>query len=390
MSYFFSGILLGLIVVLFWALPPRLAHRRVDLVIAFSALCLIYLSFQSFVLYILFLGMAYLGALALERSNSRGFRRLLINAAIALLLLAMLGHDLIVGFQQQRFGNPVLYLVGFSYSLIRIYAFLDVVYHRKEPVSARSFFAYTLFFPTFLSGPIEAYDKFHCKAFAGEFLSEYLYTFVIRTSIGLFLVYYLGEAVVIRQIGQLNEGDTYWVGETLGGVDVYLFFILKFLYLYLNFAGFTSISIGVAALFGYRAFENFRWPLLAPTPVAFWSRWHMSLGRFVMKHVYFRIAMFTRRPMLSIFLSFVGIGLWHHIELGYFLWGAAHGLAIVAFTMLQRRYGRRVKALSAPVRFGLRSVGCVFTVSWIATISAMANAPSVEAFGNALFRMIVG
>lgn len=388
MDYIFSGLLLGLIVILYWVIPPNYSERRVELIIAFSIICLINISLLSFGFYLLLLAFIYIFAFWLERTKVELTRRRAFMLVPIILFGSMIFYDLSVTFQMNRFGHTVLAMVAFSYMIIRLYSFLDDVYRQRETVELRAFLAYTLFFPTFLIGPIESYGKFKVANFSKEFSLEYFYTFAIRFSWGVFLVYYLGEVIVGDLIQGVNYGERAWVSEESDGLNIYLFFLLKFVNLFFNFAGFTSIAISLAALFGYKAFENFRWPLLATNPSDFWSRWHISLGRFVTRQVYFRLAMLTRRPMLSILLAFVGMGLWHHVTLGYFLWGLTHGLAVVLFSMFKRKYAKALKTLSPLKSSILKFFGWAFTLSWVSSVSAMANAPDVAAFGNAFSRMI--
>ena len=45
--------------------------------------------------------------------------------------------------------------------------------------------------------------------------------------------------------------------------------------LYFDFAGYSSMAIGTARLFGYRFPRNFNWPYRAASVTEFWRRWQM-------------------------------------------------------------------------------------------------------------------
>jgi hypothetical protein len=48
--------------------------------------------------------------------------------------------------------------------------------------------------------------------------------------------------------------------------------------IYFDFAGYSSMAIGTARLFGYRFPPNFNYPYRAASVTEFWRRWHMSLS----------------------------------------------------------------------------------------------------------------
>ena len=59
-----------------------------------------------------------------------------------------------------------------------------------------------------------------------------------------------------------------------------------YIYLYMNFSGYTDIAIGLSAVLGIRVKENFANPFLARNIREFWQRWHITLSGFLRDHVY--------------------------------------------------------------------------------------------------------
>src|SRR5438477_3777147 len=59
------------------------------------------------------------------------------------------------------------------------------------------------------------------------------------------------------------------------------------LQIYFDFAAYTNIAIGSAQLIGIKLPENFRYPYHAVTPPEFWSRWHMTLSRWIRDYLFF-------------------------------------------------------------------------------------------------------
>ena len=56
--------------------------------------------------------------------------------------------------------------------------------------------------------------------------------------------------------------------------------------IYFDFAGYSSMAIGTARLFGYRFPPNFNYPYRAASVTEFWRRWHMSLSFWLRDYLY--------------------------------------------------------------------------------------------------------
>jgi len=147
------------------------------------------------------------------------------------------------------------------------------------------------------------------------------------------------------------------------------------LQLYLDFSGYTDIAIGLGRLLGYRVPENFDWPLTKPNIAQFWRSWHITLYTWIRDYVFFPLFGFRATPFkmyagaaLSIFLFQV----WHDLTPGFVALGLWHGLAMVAWQLLQAQKRKRPGLREALQGRGARGLGIAATVSWYA-------------FGNVLF-----
>jgi alginate O-acetyltransferase complex protein AlgI len=101
--------------------------------------------------------------------------------------------------------------------------------------------------------------------------------------------------------------------------------------IYFDFAGYSSMAIGVARLFGYRFPANFNYPYRAASVTEFWRRWHMSLSFWLRDYLYIPLggkrggALFVcRNLMITMLLG----GLWHGAAWNYVIWGALHGVGL--------------------------------------------------------------
>lgn len=107
--------------------------------------------------------------------------------------------------------------------------------------------------------------------------------------------------------------------------------------IFADFAGYSLIAIGLAALFGYRLPENFRYPYLAASFSEFWQRWHITLSSFLRDYLYIPLGG-NRKGRLRTYFNIMVVmglgGLWHGAAWSYAVWGLAHGVALVVERIL--------------------------------------------------------
>ncbi len=103
--------------------------------------------------------------------------------------------------------------------------------------------------------------------------------------------------------------------------------------IYCDFSGYTDIAIGCALLLGYRFPDNFDAPYTAASPQEFWRRWHISLSTWLRDYLYIPLGgsrgghwSTQRNLMITMLLG----GLWHGAAWSFVIWGAWHGLLLVA------------------------------------------------------------
>jgi D-alanyl-lipoteichoic acid acyltransferase DltB (MBOAT superfamily) len=96
---------------------------------------------------------------------------------------------------------------------------------------------------------------------------------------------------------------------------------------------------GIAMLLGFVLPENFRGPYTATSVRDFWSRWHMTLSRwvrdFLFQPVFLRYSGSRLGRLSSIVLVMMLVGLWHGPAWTFVLWGGVHGVALA-----WERFGR--------------------------------------------------
>src|SRR5262249_25886326 len=120
--------------------------------------------------------------------------------------------------------------------------------------------------------------------------------------------------------------------EALSDTQCLLLPVLFGLRVYWDFAGYTDVAIGIAALLGYRVPENFDRPYLSRNLVEFWRRWHITLSEWIRLRLFMKMVG-RRSPKEWLYaatvISMALCGLWHGAGWGFLLWGLWHGVGIV-------------------------------------------------------------
>jgi D-alanyl-lipoteichoic acid acyltransferase DltB (MBOAT superfamily) len=195
-----------------------------------------------------------------------------------------------------------------------------------------SYLNYVLNFATFMMGPIQRYQDYRDQwdgvkeGIPADFESHL--DMVLRILFGLTKAYVLAPLFLDAAL----QPDTVLVDLSPAGLIVqsYAFWV----YLYLNFAGYCDVVIGIGSLFGVRPPENFNKPFLARNISDFWLRQHRSLTLWLTDYVFSPtykrlLSRYGRHRLaaanLSLMLTMMVSGLWHGTTLSFFLFGLVHG-----------------------------------------------------------------
>jgi D-alanyl-lipoteichoic acid acyltransferase DltB (MBOAT superfamily) len=120
--------------------------------------------------------------------------------------------------------------------------------------------------------------------------------------------------------------------------------------IFFDFSGYTDMARGLAKLMGLNLILNFNNPYLATGLGDFWSRWHISLSTWFRDYVYIPLGGNQRGTFITyrnLFLTFFISGIWHGANWTFVIWGALHGLGVLATRELERSvfYRERVPRL---------------------------------------------
>jgi D-alanyl-lipoteichoic acid acyltransferase DltB (MBOAT superfamily) len=116
------------------------------------------------------------------------------------------------------------------------------------------------------------------------------------------------------------------------------------LQIYFDFSGYSDMAIGLAAMIGVRLPANFDAPYRATNLADFWRRWHITLSAFLREYLYVPLGGNRRGPWrrsANVLATMLLGGLWHGANWTFLLWGAVHGLGLVAVHAWQAQVRRR-------------------------------------------------
>lgn len=196
------------------------------------------------------------------------------------------------------------------------------------------------FFPQLIAGPIvlhsEIIPQFQDNAkrtACAANLSRGLYIF----SIGLFK-----KVILADTFGQAADFG-FGAITSMSSLEALLVSLAYTFQLYLDFSGYCDMALGIGSMFNIDLPQNFNSPYKATSITDFWSRWHMSLTRFLRMYVYFPLGGNRKgklRTYLNILIVFLVSGIWHGANWTFILWGVLHGVLNCLNRLFRKQWQR--------------------------------------------------
>ena len=230
---------------------------------------------------------------------------------------------------------PALVLpVGISYVTFRLIHYVVESYRNKCPQgSFAELGAYTLFFPTFLAGPVDRFPRVQPQMHQQppEVLPE-INRGLVRLGIGILRKFVVADTLARYVLPVLNaphDHSRWIVLLAIYGLAVRI---------YMDFSGYTDMALGVSRLFGFKIMENFNKPFLQKNIAMFWRSWHISVYSWIRDYFFFPLFGYkasTAKIYLGIFTSMMAFMLWHDLTWNWFALGVYHGLGLIAWQVFQ-------------------------------------------------------
>lgn len=226
--------------------------------------------------------------------------------------------------------SEIIVPVGISYFTLQGIGYLINVKMgwEKSERNFLNFLLYNIFYPKFISGPIERSNHFLpqlnvFKPFDAQQVSD---------GCRIVLFGFFKKIAIANQMSPFIS-ESYANISSLNGSSILLLLFLQPLYLYFDFSGYTDIAIGFAKTFGITLLPNFNRPFFSENMTTFWKRFHISLSSWFNDYIFKQISYKYRRwgilaSSYAVFVTFVFFGIWHGSGWNFMVLGFLQALAI--------------------------------------------------------------
>ena len=330
---------LPIVVGLYYLLPQKFRW-----ILIFIASCYFYMVFVPKYILILFLIILvdYLSALTIERVGGRLKLFYLIASLTA--NIGLLGFFKYFNFFNENLASVfsvfgidfhsanlnIILPIGLSFHTFQSMSYTIEVYRGKQKAERHlGYFAnYVLFFPQMVAGPIERYDTLgnELKTVHKPVYQNFSDGFKLIL-FGLFIKMAVADNIA-PYVNQIYADPLKY-----NSLQVLLSVFLFSFQIYADFFGYSTIALGSAKLLGINIMDNFKTPYLAKSVSEFWTRWHISLSTWFRDYLYIPLGgnrVKIPRWSINILIVFMVSGLWHGASWTFVVWGALHGLMLLA------------------------------------------------------------
>lgn len=231
----------------------------------------------------------------------------------------------------------IIGFVGISYmSFKTVQIIIDIYDGNIEDIKLTDTLYFILFFPTLSSGPIDRYrrfmDEINGEISKEKYIHEYLLVGIKKLFIGMMYKFFFASVIYILWLKNIeNNGSFFSLVQYMYVYTLYLFF---------DFAGYSSMAIGVGYIFGVHIPENFNMPFLSKDMKEFWTRWHISLSRWFGEYIFSRFVLNTlrnkkyRKKKKNVYrvgqmITMTTMGIWHGLTWYYIAYGIYQGVALI-------------------------------------------------------------
>lgn len=220
--------------------------------------------------------------------------------------------------------------VGISFYTFQTLSYtIDVYTGRKSPeLHLGKFALYVSFFPQLVAGPIERSTRL-----LPQMHQTYAFDYErVKNGILLMLWGFFKKVVIADRLSEYVNLVYNHPGDYGGFQNLIATFFFG-TQIYCDFSGYSDIAIGAALIMGFSLMENFKRPYLSMDIREFWQRWHISLSTWFRDYLYIPLGgnrVIKWRWYYNLFITFVISGLWHGANWTFLIWGALHGIYLIA------------------------------------------------------------
>ncbi len=303
-----------------------------------------------------------------ERKKTRlGFERkrravlilcLVVNVSILFVLKygAAIGRLSAALLHTPAFGTDLTLTMGISFYTFSSIGYLSDVYRETIPAERNPFklALFVSFFPLLVQGPISRFEGLGQELCAPHvFSGKRFLSGALRITWGYWKKLIVADRLLVA-VKTLCARPSVYRGDF-----VFVEMLLYAACLYADFTGGIDITIGIGELFGVTVEENFNRPYFSKSISEYWRRWHITLGEWFKRYVYYPLSVSKPARMLSQKTRKFGIGLsrrlpvylatllvwaltgiWHGSNWTFLVWGLLNGIVILLSEECKPLYAR--------------------------------------------------
>lgn len=286
--------------------------------------------------------------------------------ASALPLFAVRWNELAMRTVLHRNMMSLIVPIGLSFYSLQLIAYLVDIYKGKIKAQTNlfRFYVFSSFFPQIIQGPIPRYEQLEADLEKEHTFDsdEFVKGFMLIIW-GFFLKYMIADKAGVFVDNVFDNYNLY------SGAYILTAGILYSFQLYADFMSCTTISQGVAELFGIHLPDNFNHPYFSDSIRDFWRRWHMSFSFWLRDYIYIPLGGNRKgilRKYLNVIITFAVSGLWHGGSYKFIAWGLLHAFYQVYETATDKFRNKLYVAFNMPKSSKFRKVfRSVWTFIWV-------------------------
>lgn len=283
-------------------------------------------------------------------------------------------------------SDELLLPLGISYYTFTQIAYLiDVAKGSANKASAAEYTIFVIWFPHLPAGPLLSHKEMLPQFLRGAVQEPLMH----RCAIGLTLFSMgLFKKVCLSYPFNSMQGDFFVRaanGSPFSMVEAWVACMAFLFETYLDFSGYSEMAMGISRMFGIHLPVNFHAPFRSSSPAEFWTRWHITLGRFIHDYIYKPLTKNRKiwRHYLALMLAMIFVAMWHRMTFSMLAFGLFQGFLIILNNLF-----RRSSIISRRNGFIQKWGGRLFTLLVVTFSVSMWAAPNLEASIQIIITML--
>jgi D-alanyl-lipoteichoic acid acyltransferase DltB (MBOAT superfamily) len=240
-------------------------------------------------------------------------------------------------FSQLNESIQFLFPLAISFYTFQVLAIqVDIYKGRIDiPINVFDFYAYMLFFPVLIAGPIMRYSDFFPTLQNIQANERNVYDATYLFMFGIIKKVLLADPLGAIVSPVFSNPENYSSLHIVAIGYVYLF------QLFFDFSGLTDMARGVGLYLGFQIPENFKAPFFSRSLGEFWERWHITLSTWLKDYIFIPLGgsrVSEWRVYFNLILTMTLGGFWHGPDYTFIAWGAYWGIILSIERILRVRF----------------------------------------------------